>query len=96
MREFLQRWIAKLGLDRMPRLRKTLVGIIGITIILLGLALTVLPGPAVVVIPLGLAILATEFTWARRVLKRGKLLVDKVRGRTVQPEQPAMSVDDRA
>jgi uncharacterized protein (TIGR02611 family) len=96
MREFLQRWITKLGLDRMPRLRKALVAIIGGTIILLGLALIVLPGPAVVVIPLGVAILATEFTWARRVLKRGKLLVDKVRGRSVQSEEPAMSVDDHA
>lgn len=28
----------------------------------------VLPGPAVVVIPIGLAILATEFIWARKLL----------------------------
>lgn len=68
----------------MPRLRKTLVAIIGITIILFGLVLVVLPGPAIIVIPLGFAVLATEFTWARRVLKRGKFFVDKVR-RTVQP-----------
>jgi uncharacterized protein (TIGR02611 family) len=84
MRDFLQRWIAKLGLDRMPRLRKTLVAIIGVSLLLFGLALTALPGPAFIVIPLGLAVLATEFAWARRVLKRGKLLVDKVR-RKAQP-----------
>jgi len=37
-----------------------------------GIALIVLPGPAVIVIPLGLAILATEFFWARRLLRRIK------------------------
>jgi uncharacterized protein (TIGR02611 family) len=79
MREFLQRWIAKLGLETRPRLRKTIIAIIGVTIFLLGLTLIVLPGPAIVVIPLGLAILATEFAWARRVLRRGQLLVTKVR-----------------
>ena len=34
--------------------------------VLLGIAMIALPGPAVVVIPAGLAILATEFLWARR------------------------------
>ena len=48
-----------------------IVGVIGATVILFGLALVVLPGPALVVVPLGLAILATEFAWARRLIKRG-------------------------
>jgi Putative transmembrane protein (PGPGW) len=39
-----------------------------ITVILAGLAMTVFPGPAVVVIPVGLAMLAMEFAWARRLL----------------------------
>ncbi len=43
--------------------------LIGATVLLLGVALLVLPGPAVVVIPVGLAILATEFAWARRWLQ---------------------------
>jgi hypothetical protein len=30
----------------------------------------VTPGPALVLVPLGLAILAIEFAWARRVLRR--------------------------
>ena len=46
--------------------------VIGFTILLIGLAMTVLPGPAIVVIPAGLAILATEFLWARRLLDRIK------------------------
>jgi len=39
---------------------------------LLGLAMIVLPGPAIVVIPAGLAILATEFIWAKRWLAKGR------------------------
>lgn len=35
-----------------------------------GVVMVVLPGPAVVVIPAGLAILATEFPWAHRLLHR--------------------------
>lgn len=42
--------------------------VIGFTLLLVGLAMTVLPGPAIIVIPVGLAILATEFVWARRIL----------------------------
>jgi hypothetical protein len=50
--------------------RKIVVAVIGATVLALGLALIVLPGPAIVAIPLGLAILATEFLWARRLLRR--------------------------
>ncbi|MCZ6600953.1 MAG: PGPGW domain-containing protein [Acidobacteria bacterium] len=49
-----------------------MVLIIGITIILIGIALLVLPGPGTLVIILGLALLGTEFIWARRLLKRVK------------------------
>jgi tellurite resistance protein TerC len=49
--------------------RKIAVFIVGSTVVLFGIALIVLPGPAVVVIPVGLAILATEFAWARRWLQ---------------------------
>ncbi|MGZ4353554.1 MAG: PGPGW domain-containing protein [Gaiellaceae bacterium] len=40
----------------------------GFVVLLTGLAMTVLPGPAVVVIPLGLAMLSLEFVWAERLL----------------------------
>ena len=52
--------------------RRLIIAVVGGTVLLIGLALIVLPGPAVVVIPLGLAILATEFVWARRLLARVK------------------------
>ncbi|MEW6158778.1 MAG: PGPGW domain-containing protein, partial [Verrucomicrobiota bacterium] len=50
---------------------------IGGTVVLIGLALVILPGPAFVVIPAGLAILATEFAWARRWLHRAKAMLTR-------------------
>jgi len=44
--------------------------VVGFTILIIGVLMIALPGPAVVVIPFGLAILATEFLWARNLLKR--------------------------
>lgn len=45
--------------------------VVGITVVLAGLAMTVLPGPAVIVLPVGMAMLAAEFRWARRLLDVG-------------------------
>lgn len=50
--------------------RRIVVAVVGATVVLLGIVMIVTPGPALVVIPVGLAILAIEFTWARRWLKR--------------------------
>ena len=52
--------------------RRIVVATVGATVLAIGLALTVLPGPAFVVIPIGLAILGAEFAWARRWLRRVK------------------------
>lgn len=52
--------------------RKIAIGICGGIVLLIGLALIVLPGPAFIVIPAGLAILATEFEWAQRWLHNAK------------------------
>jgi tellurite resistance protein TerC len=51
---------------------RAVVLVVGFTVVAVGVAMIVLPGPAVVVIPAGLAILATEFVWARRLLDRVK------------------------
>lgn len=68
-------------------LRKLIIAIIGGTILLIGIALLVLPGPAFVVIPVGLAILATEFAWARRAVVRARAMVAKARGREEKKPQ---------
>ncbi len=52
--------------------KRVVVAIVGGTITLVGIALIVLPGPAFVVIPVGLSILATEFVWARRFLQMAR------------------------
>jgi tellurite resistance protein TerC len=50
------------------RLRTLLLGLVGASVVAVGVAMLVLPGPAFVVIPAGLAILGLEFEWARRWL----------------------------
>jgi len=52
--------------------RRVVVAVVGGTILLIGLAMLVLPGPAVVVLPIGLAVLGLEFAWARRWLRKVK------------------------
>jgi tellurite resistance protein TerC len=48
--------------------RRIVITVIGTTVVLIGVAMIVLPGPAVIVIPLGLGILSVEFAWARHWL----------------------------
>jgi tellurite resistance protein TerC len=60
-------------------IRKIVIAVIGTTVLLIGLALIVLPGPAIIVIPIGLGILASEFFWAQRVVKRGRILVERAK-----------------
>jgi uncharacterized membrane protein len=76
---WISRWKNKIGLDAMPRVRRLIVAVIGTTILLFGVALIVLPGPAFIVIPIGLAMLASEFAWARRLIRRGRVLVEKAK-----------------
>jgi uncharacterized protein (TIGR02611 family) len=52
--------------------RRVVVAVVGTTVLLGGLVLVVLPGPAFIVIPIGLGILAMEFAWARRWLTRAR------------------------
>lgn len=44
--------------------------LLGFTVVLIGLAMLVLPGPGLLVIAAGLGMLALEFAWAERVLER--------------------------
>jgi hypothetical protein len=50
--------------------RRVVAGVVGVTVLTLGIAMLVLPGPAFIMIPFGLAILASEFVWARRWLAK--------------------------
>ncbi len=57
---------------RTPKwLRRILIAAIGFSILLFGIIVFILPTPlGWVVIPVGLVLLATEFVWARRLLKK--------------------------
>lgn len=60
--------------DRRRRLvegygRKVAVGLLGGMLVAAGLVLMVLPGPGIAVALLGLAVLAREFSWAKRALQ---------------------------
>ncbi len=64
--------------------RKVVVSVMGFSVLAFGVALIILPGPAIVVIPAGLAILATEFLWARRLLRRLRDVGNRVTSRVLR------------
>jgi tellurite resistance protein TerC len=59
-------------LKSLKQVKRSIVVVIGFTILGIGIAIIVLPGPAILVIPMGLSILATEFVWAKRFLEKMK------------------------
>ncbi len=63
----------------MKQAKRLVVMVIGFTILAAGVAMIVLPGPAIIVIPVGLAVLATEFIWARKLLVTIKERVERMR-----------------
>lgn len=54
------------------QVRRVIVAVIGFTVLAIGLVMIVLPGPAFIIIPAALGILATEFVWARNLIKKVK------------------------
>ncbi len=60
-------------------MKKFFIALMGGTVVLIGVAMLVLPGPGLLVIAGGLAILATEFIWARRAMRHAKGAIAKVR-----------------
>ncbi len=56
----------------LKQLKKIVVAILGFTVLVLGIILIVTPGPATLVIPVGLTILASEFVWAEKLLNKFK------------------------
>jgi uncharacterized protein (TIGR02611 family) len=70
--------------------KRVAITIVGFVLIIGGSLLLVLPGPGMLVIIAGLAVLGTEYMWARRALEMAKQkareAADKVRRRRRQPE----------
>ena len=61
--------------------RRLIILVLGGTVLLIGVVMIFTPGPALVVIPLGLAILGLEFAWARRLLRRVRTGIENGLGR---------------
>ena len=59
------RWIGR-------NTRRLLVLLVGFAVVGAGIAMLVLPGPGMLVIMVGLAVLGTEFAWAERALDTAK------------------------
>jgi len=57
--------------------RRVGIAVVGSTVLLVGIVFLVTPGPAFVVIPIGLGILSLEFAWAARWLVKIKDRVNK-------------------
>ncbi len=58
--------------------RRIVISVVGGCMVLVGIAMIVLPGPAFIVIPAGLGVLALEFAWARLWLKKLKVAGKRV------------------
>jgi uncharacterized protein (TIGR02611 family) len=58
------------GPRSMQKTKRLLKIVLGFTLLVIGAAMLVLPGPGWLTIGLGLLVLAAEFIWARRLLKR--------------------------
>ncbi len=63
----------------MRRLKTIITALVGFTILAIGAAMLVLPGPGLIVIGFGLLVLSAEFVWARRALDRMKDQAQKAR-----------------
>ena len=69
--------------------RRIVIGVVGATVVLIGLIMVVTPGPALIVIPVGLAILSIEFTWARMWLRKLREAIsnNSLNGRAARAER---------
>ena len=88
---WMKRFFSILHVENVKVAKRVIVSVVGATVLLIGVALLVLPGPAFIVIPVGLAILATEYAWARRWLKKARRMASDV----VSREDRAVARDSR-
>lgn len=62
--------------------KRVAVTVVGVVLVVGGLALLVLPGPGIVVVVLGFAVLGTEYAWAKAGLEKTKKMADAAGRRT--------------
>ena len=72
-------------LKTLQQAKRLIVIVVGSTVLLMGIAMIVLPGPAVLVIPIGLGVLATELVWARNIVEQTQKYISKRKGKEPWP-----------
>jgi tellurite resistance protein TerC len=70
----------KLWLKTIRQARRLIVFVVGLTLLLCGVVMLVTPGPGLLLILAGLGLLAVEFVWARRLLRKIKARGEELRG----------------
>ncbi len=75
MEQWLNNVLKKLHIEDVPKVRKVIVGVVGWFVIAVGVVLIFIPGPAIVVIPAGFAILAMEYDWAKKWVHKACVLL---------------------
>lgn len=71
--------IERLALRTYRQAQKVIALLVASTVLLLGIAMVLLPGPSLFVVPLGVAILAIEIAWARRWLQKIRKSLSEMR-----------------
>jgi len=75
--------------------KRIAVTVAGLVLLAAGLAMIVLPGPGVLVIIAGLAVLATEYVWAQRMLNYTKEKAEQAKNKVLRRNgQAAPPADD--
>ena len=74
----------------MKHFKRVMILVVGGTVLAIGVAMILLPGPAFIVIPAGLAILAIEFAWARRWLRSARAVMPRRNEGQFLPEKITM------
>ena len=80
----LSRLLVRLKVDEIPHIKRIIVTVAGGTIIIFGFSLIWTPFPTGLLVPVGLAVLGTEYAWARRWMRKARLLAGKALARTQQ------------
>lgn len=70
-------------MGNMHLVKRFAVTIVGAVLLVVGVAMMILPGPGILLIVAGLAVLATEYVWARRLLVRAKKQAQQVQDAAV-------------
>jgi len=64
--------------------KRIAVTVVGLVLLLAGLAMMVLPGPGILVIIAGLAVLATEYVWAQRMLNYARQKAEQAKNKVLR------------